>query len=84
MITKTEAAAIYDRKSRHVWHGEAFADAVVRMDKDIRDCAESAMGVSGCYNPTHVPALIAILHQYGFTDAKVNHLDNFRIEIHWK
>ncbi len=84
MILKSDAANIRNISRRPVWSWEDFADAVVRMDREIRECAKDGRdGLSSVFNPAHVKALVAILHEHGFTDAKVNNLENFRIDISW-
>ncbi len=84
MILKSDAANIRNISRRPVWSCEDFADAVVRLDKQIRECAEDGRDViSAVFNPKHVKALVAILHEHGFAEAKVNHLDDFRIDISW-
>lgn len=97
MITKKEATALKQRARYPIWTGESFAQAVMRLGKELRECAEGTPGgtstgfihtnavdgLSAVFNPAHVPALLGILKAYGFDDAKVNDRDNFRIEIHW-
>lgn len=80
MITKDEAKHL--AKHRSVYSGEQFSGAVLRMDREIREAAESGSdGVCSCFNPKHIPALAAIAREYGFTT--MPNRDDFRLHIVW-
>jgi hypothetical protein len=84
MITLIEAAILRNNARRTVYHGEDFAAAVLRLDKEIRFC--SADGTDGCslpFNAAHIPALLAILGEHGFSAARNAADRNNRIDVSW-
>ena len=84
MITRERASQLKLANRRTVWHGETFAQAVVRLDREITDAAVSGTdGISACYAPEHIDALIGILKVQGFAEAKRNCRDAFRLDVSW-